>query len=296
MAENSGRHSGLATLFGRPNVGKSTLVNALVGEKVSIVTPKPQTTRQRIVGVVTRGDLQIGLVDTPGLHGGRGHALNRVMNEAAVASLHGVDAVALVVEAGEWTADDERALEQARAAGAPVGLVVNKIDRLRRRDELLPFIEACGRRHEFAFVVPLSATRRENLEPLIRELGALMPAGEFLFPPDEYTDRNLRFLAAETVREKLMLYLRDELPYAVTVEIESFEETPRGPRIHAVIWVPREAHKQIVIGRGGSMLKRVGRSARLELSGRFRAEVDLRLWVKLRENWYDDESVVRSLH
>lgn len=289
------RRSGLVTLFGRPNVGKSTLVNALVGEKVSIVTPKPQTTRHRIVGVITRGDLQIGLVDTPGLHRGHGRALNRVINETAAASLHGVDAIALVVEAGDWTADDERALERARAAGPPVGLVVNKIDRVRDRGELLPFLDACSRRHEFAFVVPLSATRRDNLEPLLKELGALMPRGEFLFPPDEYTDRNLRFLAAEAIREKLMLHLRDELPYAVAVEIESFEETPRGPRIRAVIWVPREAHKRIVIGEDGAMLKRVGRGARLDLSGRLDAAVDLRLWVKLRENWYDDERDVRSL-
>lgn len=298
MIENDatgGRRSGLATLFGRPNVGKSTLVNALVGEKVSIVTPKPQTTRHRVVGVLTRGDLQIGLVDTPGLHGGHaGRALNRVMNEAAVAGLDGVDAVALVVEAGRWNADDDRALERAHAAGAPVGLVVNKVDRVRDKDALLPFLEDCARRHEFAFIVPLSATRRDNLEPLVRELGSLMPVGGFLFPADEYTDRNPRFLAAEAVREKLMLHLRDELPYAVAVEIESFEESPRGPRIAAVIWVAREAHKRIVIGEGGTLLKRVGRGARLDLSKRLQAAVDLRLWVKVRENWYDDESTIRS--
>jgi GTP-binding protein Era len=287
--------AGLVALVGRPNVGKSTLLNALVGEKVSIVTPKPQTTRHRIVGVVTRGDLQIGLVDTPGLHGGHGHVLNRVINETATASLSGVDAIALVVEAGHWTPDDDRALERALAAGPPVGLVANKVDRVRDKAELLPFLDACNRRHEFAFAVPLSASRGDNLEPLLRELGVLLPVGEFLFPPDEYTDRNQRFLAAEAIREKLMLHLRDELPYAVAVEIESFEETPRGPRIRAVIWVPRETHKRIVIGEGGAMLKRVGRGARLDLSRQLRAAVDLRLWVKLRENWYDDENTVRSL-
>ncbi|MES1944358.1 GTPase Era [Salinisphaera sp. PC39] len=289
------RRAGLATLFGRPNVGKSTLVNALVGEKVSIVTPKPQTTRHRIVGVVTRDDLQIGLVDTPGLHGGHGHVLNRVMNDAALGSLEGVDAVVLVVEAGRWDEGDDRALARVRATGLPAGLVVNKVDRIRRKEQLLPFIQECTARHDFAFVVPLSAERGDNLAPLVEELGKLMPAGEFLFPEDEYTDRNLRFLAAEAVREKLMMHLRQELPYAVTVEIESFEETPRGPRISAVIWVAREAHKRIVIGEGGAMLKRVGRGARLDLKHRLQAAVDLRLWVKVREDWYDDEAAVRSL-
>lgn len=290
----AGRRGGLVTLFGRPNVGKSTLLNALVGEKVSIVTPKPQTTRHRIVGVLTEGDLQIGFVDTPGLHGRRSRVLNRVMNEAAVAGLEGVDAVVLVVEAGRWTEDDDRALARATAAGPPVGLVVNKIDRLRDRESLLPFLDDCAKRHDFAFAVPLSATRRENLTPLLDELGALIPPGEFLFPADEYTDRNPRFLAAEAVREKLMLHLRDELPYAVAVEIESFEQAPRGPRIHAVIWVAREAHKHIVIGKDGAMLKRVGRGARLDLSERLGAAVDLRLWVKVREDWYDDERAVHS--
>lgn len=289
------RRSGLVTLFGRPNVGKSTLVNALVGEKVSIVTPKPQTTRHRIVGVATRGDVQIGLVDTPGLHGGHGHALNRVMNESAVASLEGVDAAVLVVEAGRWSDGDDRALARVRAAGLPAGLVVNKVDRVRRKEELLPFLEACAKRHDFAFVVPLSASRGDNLDPLVEEISRLLPAGEFLFPQDEYTDRSLRFLAAEAVREKLMLHLREELPYSVAVEIEAFEESPRGPRIHAVIWVAREAHKRMVIGEGGAMLKRVGRGARLDLSERLDAAVDLRLWVKVREDWYDDEGTVRSL-
>lgn len=290
------RRSGLVTLFGRPNVGKSTLVNALVGEKVSIVTPKPQTTRHRVVGVMTRGDLQIGFVDTPGLHGGQGRTLNRVMNETAIAGLDGVDVLVLVVEAGRWTRDDERALARVRAAGLPAGLAVNKIDQLSSRDELLPFLDECAQRHDFAFMVPLSATRRENLEPLVDELARFMPAGEFLFPPDEYTDRNLRFLAAEAVREKLMLHLRDELPYSVAVEIEAFEQAPRGPRIRAVIWVARETHKRIVIGEGGGLLKKIGRGARLDLSERLQAAVDLRLWVKVREDWYDDEHAVRSLH
>lgn len=287
--------SGLVTVIGRPNVGKSTLVNALVGEKVSIVTPKPQTTRHRIVGVATRDNLQIGFVDTPGLHGGQRRALNRVMNEAAVASLAGVDAVLMVVEAGGWQADDDRALERVRATGLPAGLVVNKVDRIRDKSELLPFIQECAARHDFAFIVPLSARRGDNLQPLLDELAALMPPGDFLFPADEYTDRNVRFLAAEAVREKLMLHLRQELPYAVAVEIESFEETPRGPRIGAVIWVAREAHKRMVIGQGGAMLKRVGRGARLDLSERLQAAVDLRLWVKVREDWHDDEGAVRSL-
>lgn len=288
-------HAGLVAMAGRPNVGKSTLVNALIGEKVSIVTPKPQTTRHRVVGVYTRDDFQIGFIDTPGLHGGHRHALNRVLNETATASLAGVDAVLLVVEAGRWTDADARVLERVARSGVPAGLVVNKIDRVKQREELLPFIEACATRHDFSFVVPIAARRGENLEPLVAELRELLPAGPFLFPADEYTDRNLQFLAAETVREKLMMELQQELPYSIAVAIESFTESDDQTVIHAVIWVARENHKAIVIGRGGGRLKTVGRRARLELVSRLDRRVDLRLWVKVREGWFDDEATVRQL-
>lgn len=295
MSDSDRLRSGLVALAGRPNVGKSTLVNALVGEKVSIVTPKPQTTRHRIVGVLTREGVQIALVDTPGLHSGYTTVLNRVMNETAVASLSGIDLILFVVEAGQWRADDETALSRLKKLKSPVGLVVNKTDHMSNKAELLPFIEKVAARREFAFVVPLSARRGDNLGALLHECRNRMPEGPYLFPEDEYTDRNMRFLAAEAVREKLTLYLQQELPYSIAIEIERFDTSGEQIEIHACVWVSRENHKSIVIGHKGAMLKKVGRAARLDLVSRFGQRVDLRLWVKVRSNWIDSESSVHDL-
>ncbi len=295
MSHSKTTRAGMVALVGRPNVGKSTLVNALVGEKVSIVTPKPQTTRHRIIGVLTEPDLQIALVDTPGMHSKASSVLNKVMNETAQASLAGIDLVLFVVEAGQWRNDDERALARIRRSGAPVGLVVNKVDRVPDKKALLPFIQQLGGEHEFAFVAPVSALKRDNLEPLLAEMRQRMPEGPFLFPEDEYTDRNMRFIAAETVREKLMLFLQQELPYSAAIEIESFVPAAEQTEIHACIWVARDNHKAMVIGRNGQMLKKIGRAARLDLVHRLGRRVDLRLWVKVRANWIDDESSVRQL-
>jgi len=286
--------AGMVALAGRPNVGKSTLVNALVGEKVSIVTPKPQTTRHRIIGVLTENHIQVALVDTPGLHGKKTSALNRVMNDTALASLAGIDLVLFVVEAGQWCADDQRALAHIARSGVPVALVVNKTDRVDNKNTLLPFIEQLMSEHEFEFAVPLSARRHDNLDALRTEMTSRMPQGPYLFPEDEYTDRNLRFIAAETVREKLMLHLQQELPYSIAIEIEAFDSSGEQIQIHACIWVARENHKSIVIGRGGQMLKKVGQSARRELVSQLGRRVDLRLWVKVRANWIDDENSVRQ--
>jgi len=287
--------AGMVALVGRPNVGKSTLVNALVGEKVSIVTPKPQTTRHRIIGVLTEPDLQIALVDTPGLHSTQKTALNRVMNETAVASLSGIDVVLFVIEAGQWRSEDAAALVRLEKLRMPVGLVVNKSDRSKDKRELLPFIEEIAAKREFAFVVPVSAIKRDNLDGLLAECRSRMPEGPFLFPEDEYTDRNLRFIAAETVREKLTMFLQQELPYSVAIEIERFDTSGEQIEIHACIWVSRDNHKAMVIGRAGSMLKKIGSAARLDLVKRLDHRVDLRLWVKVRENWIDSESSVREL-
>ncbi|MGB7756277.1 MAG: GTPase Era [Salinisphaera sp.] len=295
MSESPSLKSGMVALVGRPNVGKSTLVNALVGEKVSIVTPKPQTTRHRIIGVLTRDDVQIALVDTPGLHTSAKTALNRVMNETAVASLAGIDLVLFVVEAGQWRNDDAAALARLEHIKAPVGLVVNKTDRVPDKTELLPFMEQMLARRAFEFVVPLSAQRGDNLDALIDECRARMPEGPYLFPEDEYTDRNMRFLAAEAVREKLMMHLQQELPYSVAIEIERFDSSGEQIEIHACIWVSRDNHKAMVIGRGGAMLKKIGRAARLDLVDRLGQRVDLRLWVKVRDNWIDSEASVRDL-
>ena len=294
-SENTPTRAGLVAIVGRPNVGKSTLTNALVGDKVSIVTPKPQTTRHRIVGVLTRRNLQIGLVDTPGLHRDDGRALNRVLNETATASLAGVDAVLMVVEAGQWRDDDERVLQRLARQPVPVGLLVNKVDRLANPSAALPFMQECAARHDFAFIVPGCARSGDNLEPIVDELDARMPAGEFLFPADEISDRSLRFLVAEIVREKLMLALQQELPYALAVAVESYVEDAHGHSIHAVIWVARPSHKGMVIGRGGKVLKQVGSAARRELLARLDGAVDLRLWVKVREGWTDSEAAVREL-
>lgn len=287
--------AGLVAVVGRPNVGKSTLVNAIVGEKVSIVTPKPQTTRHRIVGVYTKEALQIGFVDTPGLHEHKGHALNRVLNETATASLSGVDVVLFVVEAGQWRDADGKVLQRLAKGNTPVALLANKVDRLPSPSAALPFIEECAARHEFAFILPLSARTRDNLAPLLTELQVRMPPGPFLFPDDEYTDRNLRFMVTETIREKLMMALQQELPYSISVGIEAFEEDEKQAEIHAVIWVARDNHKAMVIGRGGKVLKKVGSSARQELMRRMDKRIDLRLWVKVRDGWNDSETAVREL-
>ena len=287
--------AGLVAVVGRPNVGKSTLVNAIVGEKVSIVTPKPQTTRHRIIGVYTKGSLQIGFVDTPGLHKHKGKALNKVLNETAAASLAGVDAVVFVVEAGQWRDADEQVLLRITKGDTPVILLANKVDKLANPSEALPFIEECAQRHNFDFILPCSAKTGDNLKPLVAELESRIPHGPFLYPDDEYTDRNLQFLITETIREKLMMTLQQELPYSVTVAIEAFSEDEKRFHIHAVIWVARENHKAMVIGRGGSLLKKVGTSARQDLLKRLDKAVDLRLWVKVRDGWNENEIAVRDL-
>ncbi|NGP52812.1 GTPase Era [Thioalkalivibrio sp. XN8] len=288
---------GFIAVVGRPNVGKSTLVNALVGHKVSIVTSRPQTTRQRVIGVATGPAAQLLFVDTPGMHRRQDKALNRAMNRSAQASLADADAVVLVTEAGRWTGEDEDALARARAAGSPVFLVLNKIDRVRPRDAVLPLLQEAAGRGEFAAVVPLSAERGDNLDRLQALLEQAMPAGPALFPAEQWSDRDERFHIGEVIREKLMRRLREELPYGVAVEIEHLAESESGGRleVRAVIWVERESHKAMVIGKGGEMLKAVGQAARLELKARFGRPVHLELWVKVRERWTDREADLRRL-
>lgn len=291
----SGTRAGLVTLVGRPNVGKSTLLNSLVGEKVSITTPKPQTTRHRIVGLRTENDVQMAFVDTPGIHSGGKRAINRLMNRTAVAALQAVDLALLVVEAGRWADDDRLVLKHASAAHVPLGLVVNKVDRIRAREELLPFLEDLSRRHDFAFVVPVSARRRENLDALLDEVRSRLPVGPFLYDPEQLTDRSERFLVSELVRERLTLALQQELPYALTVEVENYSEEKDILHISAVIWVERESHKAIVIGKNGGLLKKVGTQARMALEKKLGRKAFLQLWVKVKTGWSDDERALRSL-
>jgi len=292
---NSPHRCGFVALVGRPNVGKSTLLNALVGQKVSIVSPKPQTTRHRIVGVLNGEGFQAAFLDTPGLHAGSRRRLNQAMNRAAMASLADADVVLLLVDAARWTREDEVALDRVRDADKPVILVVNKADAIKPRERLLPTLARLSALYDFTAVVPVSALKRENLDRLIGTLRPLLPEGEAFYPPDQVTDRSERFLAAEVIREKLTWLLQEELPYGITVEIERWSETGEDRvEIHAVIWVEREGQRRIVIGEGGKLLKRVGRAARLELNRLLERRVHLELWVKVREHWADSESALRQ--
>jgi GTPase len=280
--------SGMVTLAGRPNVGKSSLLNALVGRKVSIVSHKPQTTRHRIQGVLHHPQGQIVFVDTPGLHQVQKRALNRVMNEQAVSALHDVDLVLFVVESGRFTDEDQAVLERLARLQAPVALVLNKVDRVADKPRLLPEIQALAARHPFTFIIPVSALKRDNLDALIKALLEHMPEGEPLYPQDMVMGHDARFAAAEVIREKLIRNLHQELPYATTVEIESFEADGRMDRIDAIIWVEREGQKGIVVGQGGEQLRKIGEAARRELEHSSGRKVFLKLWCKVRENWSDD--------
>jgi GTP-binding protein Era len=287
--------SGFAALVGRPNVGKSTLLNALVGAKLSIVTPRPQTTRHRILGVVTLPQAQIAFVDTPGLHAKAARALNKAMNRTATAALEDADLVVLVVEALRWTAEDELALERIVRAARPAIAAVNKIDRVRPRERLLPYLAELGARHPFLAVVPVSALRADNIADLRDTIAAHLPLGPALFPQGELTDRSVSFRIAETIREKLTFELNQEVPYGIAVEVERLTEEEGVLTVDAAIWVDREGQKPIVIGARGERLKRVGRAARLALNEMLGRRLHLNLWVKVRENWADNARALREL-
>ena len=288
-----GFRTGTVAVLGRPNVGKSTLVNALVGTKVSIVSPRPQTTRHRLLGIATFPGGQLQLVDTPGIHGAQKRAMNRMMNRAARGAVEGVDAALLVVEAGRWTDDDSLAHRALAESGVPCVLAINKVDLIADKGRLLPFIAEVSEGRAFAAVHPVSAGKRKGLEALVRTLLALVPEGEAEYGEDEITDRSERFLAGELVREQLMRRLGDELPYSTTVEIERFEEDGELLRIAAVVWVEREGQKPIVIGKGGERLKAIGAGARTGMERLFGRKVFLETWCRVREGWSDDEAALR---
>ena len=288
--------SGYVALAGRPNVGKSTLLNALVGHKLSIVTPRPQTTRHRLIGLAQLPNAQIAFVDTPGLHLGPKRALNRAMNRTAAAAVGESDLVLFVVEALKWTDEDDLALHRIVETGHETVAVVNKVDRVRPRERLLPYMAQLAARHVFRAIVPVSASKGENLDDLRRVIVAALPLGEAMFPLDQLTDRSEAFRIAETIREKLTLELVEELPYGVAVEIEQIAVEEDGRKVvSAVIWVDRAGQKPIVIGADGSRLKRIGRSARLELNRLLGERFHLTLWVKVREDWADDARALQQL-
>jgi GTPase len=288
--------SGFVALVGRPNVGKSTLLNAMLGQKLSIVTARPQTTRHRVLGISESDAGQIAFLDTPGMHQGPKRALNRAMNRTAGAALGEADLAVFLVEALKWTDEDAMALERVVQSGRPAIAVINKVDKVHPRERLLPYIEVLAGRAKFAAVVPISALRAENIEPLRRAILAALPEGERLYPAGQLTDRSEKFRIAEMIREKLTSELVEELPYGIAVEVEGYAETDDGRvEVSALIWVDREGQKPIVIGAGGERLKRIGRAARLELNHLFGKRYHLTLWVKVRENWADDARALREL-
>jgi GTP-binding protein Era len=285
--------AGYVAVVGRPNVGKSTLVNALVGVKISIVSAKPQTTRHRMLGIASSDAGQLVLVDTPGIHREQGNAMSRHLNRAARGALPDVNAALLVIEAGRWHAEDSLAYEALVRSGVPCVLAINKIDRIKDKTTLLPFIAEHTHGRDFAAVHPISALQSKGLDALRATLLRLMPESAPVFGEDEITDKSQRFLAAELIREQLMQRLGEEVPYSATVEVESFEEDGALLRIAVVVWVAREGQKPIVIGKGGERLKAIGRSAREGMERLFGRKVFLEIWCKVREDWADDEAALR---
>jgi GTP-binding protein Era len=288
-------HCGYVAIIGRPNVGKSTLLNHILGMKLSITSRKPQTTRHQILGVKTDDNAQTIYVDTPGMHQRRGSAINKYMNRAATSVLGDVDVLLFVVQAGSWTDEDAAVLQRLENVSAPVILIVNKIDMLNDKKQLLPFITELSSKLKFEEVIPVAAVKGENIEKVEAVVGGLLPEGEAFFPEDQVTDRSTRFLAAEIIREKLVRELGQELPYTSTVHIDKYDEDGKLVRIHATIFVESNGQKAIIIGSKGSRLKAIGSKARKDIESMLGNKVYLNLWVKVREGWSNDERELRGL-
>lgn len=288
-------YCGVVSIAGRPNVGKSTLLNHLVGQKLSITAHKPQTTRHSILGIQTEGDRQVIYVDTPGIHVTGTQKLNQVLNRTASSSLHDVDIVILLIQSMVWNDDDQRAFELVSNSGVPFFIAINKIDTIKHKKDLLPFLTRIPQHERLQEVFLISARKGKGVDAMTQAVGNMLPEAPWQFGEDELTDRSSRFLAAEAVREQLTRLLSAELPYALSVEIETYEETPGLLRIGAVIWVAKNSQKRIVIGKGGAQLKEVGTRARVSLETLFDNKVYLQLWVRVKEGWADDERALRSL-
>ncbi|MAZ67032.1 MAG: GTPase Era [Kangiellaceae bacterium] len=295
MTDSQKTKFGYVAIVGRPNVGKSTLLNAFLGQKLSITCRKPQTTRHRIHGILTDNEHQIVFVDTPGIHQST-RQMNRLMNRAAHNALSDVDAILFVVESGKWLEEDQRVFQIIKESNKPTLVVVNKVDRPDNRNAVLPFIEQLAEVVTNTDIVPVSALKRDNIQQLQQLIYQMLPYGEFGFDEDDFTDRSARFLAAEIIREKLMRLMGDEVPYATAVEVERFEMVSSDrAEINAVILVERAGQKPIVLGKSGSMIKRIGQEARLDMNEMFGYRVHLELWVKVRDNWSDDIRALKSL-
>jgi len=286
---------GFAAIIGRPNVGKSTLMNHLLSQKISITSRKPQTTRHRILGINTSATGQVIYLDTPGMHNNEKRALNRYLNRTADTSLLGVDLVLWLIDKLSWNDYDEVIFNKLKRAGLPVFLVVNKIDRIKDKQEILAFFAQAQIKYPFKHMLPVSALKQINLDKLEQLILQCLPTGDAIYPEDQITDRPERFLAAEIVREKLTRRLGDELPYALTVDIERYEDKPKIVKIYAIIWVERSSQKNIIIGKQGSMLKQVGMEARRDIEKLIAKKVYLQLWVKLKKDWSDNERSLQSL-
>ena len=286
---------GYVAIVGRPNVGKSTLLNHILGQKLAITSRKPQTTRHNMLGIKTEGEVQAVYVDTPGLHKHNDKALNRYMNRSASTALKDVDVVVFVVDRTRWTDEDQMVLEKVQHVQCPILLAVNKADRLEDKSELLPHLEWLASQLPQAEVVPISALHGQNLDTLERLVAEHLPESEHFYPEDQITDRSSRFLAAELIREKIMRQLGAELPYQITVEIEEFKQEGRILHIHALILVEREGQKKIIIGDKGERIKSIGQNARKDMEVLFDSKVMLNLWVKVKGGWSDDERALRSL-
>ena len=296
MTKNTERtFCGLVALVGRPNVGKTTLLNRMVGEKLAAITRKPHTTRNRILGIVTQGSVQTVLIDTPGIDPERSRLMNQVLNRTAVQALGDADIVCFIVEAGRFDDADHFILEAIRTAGRPAVLVVNKVDRVADKAALLPFLEARAQEHDYLAVVPLSGKTGRNLQGLVDELGRHLPEGPFLYDPEQLSDRPERFRAEEMIREALLERLGQEVPYAVAVQVEAWEDRPGITHIDALILVERQSQKGIVIGKGGQMLKRIGQAARLQLEELLGRKIMLRLTVRVEEGWSQSNRALREL-
>ncbi len=293
--EMTGR-SGYVAIIGRPNVGKSTLLNHILGQKLSITSRKPQTTRHQILGIKTEDDVQVVYVDTPGMHENHEKkALNRYMNKAAQTAVKDVDAIVFMVDRTKWTSEDDMVLKSLQYVKCPVILAVNKVDFLADKEDLLPYLQKLDAKGNFAHIVPMSAKTGHNIDRLESIIGSLIPEGMHLYPEDQITDRTSRFLAAELVREKIMRQLGDELPYSMTVEIEEFRYEDSLLVISAAILIDRQSQKRIIIGEKGSRLKQIGRDARLDMEEMFDCKVMLNTWVKVKAGWADSERALKSL-
>ncbi|NOY15692.1 MAG: GTPase Era [Gammaproteobacteria bacterium] len=287
--------AGFIAILGRPNVGKSTLLNRIIGKKISITSPKPQTTRHRLLGICTTEEHQMVFVDTPGVHLGSKRYINQIMNKTAANALIGVDVTLLMITSEGWKEEDHHALKLAQQEKMNLIVLINKIDKLKNKNQLLPLIEFTSQLHEFKEIIPISSAYGTNVQSLMDVLPEYLPESPLLFPEGQTTDKGAQFIISETIREKLFRQLRDEIPYTLAVEIQQLKMTESLIRAETIIWVEKESQKGIIIGKKGEKLRTVGTHAREELESYFERKVFLQLWVKVRENWSDDAVMLRSI-